>query len=302
MRSVNAFPLERLTKWLLYMNKRFGTVSHRVASRRGDGKADGGRCTLGRDRADPAEEAATQTQFRTETALQSSGVNRDPLRAAVGHSLGVLAPRDGLRFGHDLLATAEILAAPRRVGPVASDTASETARRGTAGLLTRHCRQLFDSRRGRGKKTGPNPTDRRRAGSKHHLLTDAQGVPLTAILTPANTNDITQLLPLVEGVPPVGGKVGHPQRKPKLVQGDRAYDSNAHRRALADQRIRTQLARRYTKHGSGLGVTRWVVERTISWLHQFRRLRVRFERRADIHEAFLKLGCCLICWRFLRAA
>lgn len=59
------------------------------------------------------------------------------------------------------------------------------------------------------------------------------------------------------------------------------------------------IARRRTEHGSGLGVTRWVVERTNAWLQQFRRLRVRFERRADIHEAFLTLGCCLIRWRFL---
>jgi transposase len=109
-------------------------------------------------------------------------------------------------------------------------------------------------------------------------------------------------MPLVAGIPPVGGKVGRPKRKPELVQADRAYDSNAHRQALAEHGIRSQLARRYTKHGSGLGVTRWVVERTIAWLHQFRRLRIRFERRADIHEAFLKLGCCLICWRFITAA
>ena len=43
-----------------------------------------------------------------------------------------------------------------------------------------------------------------------------------------------------------------------------------------------------------------VVERTFSWLNQFRRLRVRYEKRADIHEAFLSLGCALICWYFLR--
>ena len=43
-----------------------------------------------------------------------------------------------------------------------------------------------------------------------------------------------------------------------------------------------------------------VVERTFAWLNQFRRLRVRYEKRADIHEAFLSLGCALICWRFLR--
>ncbi|WP_260326177.1 transposase, partial [Paraburkholderia atlantica] len=50
-------------------------------------------------------------------------------------------------------------------------------------------------------------------------------------------------------------------------------------------------------HGSGLGKTRWVVERTISWLHNFRRLRICFERLAFIHEAFMKLACCIICWR-----
>jgi transposase len=47
---------------------------------------------------------------------------------------------------------------------------------------------------------------------------------------------------------------------------------------------------RRTKHGSGLGRWRWVIERTFAWLHQFRRLRVRYDKRPDIHEAFLSLG------------
>ncbi len=42
---------------------------------------------------------------------------------------------------------------------------------------------------------------------------------------------------------------------------------------------------------------RWVVERTLSWLNRFRRLKVRYERRGDIHEAFLSLACALICWK-----
>jgi transposase len=42
------------------------------------------------------------------------------------------------------------------------------------------------------------------------------------------------------------------------------------------------------------------VERTFAWLSQFRRLRVRYDKRADIHEAFLSLGCALICWQSLR--
>jgi transposase len=59
------------------------------------------------------------------------------------------------------------------------------------------------------------------------------------------------------------------------------------------------LAQRLAGHGSGLGVHRWVVERTLAWLRQFRRLRVRYDRRADIHEAFLSMGCALICFRRL---
>jgi len=60
------------------------------------------------------------------------------------------------------------------------------------------------------------------------------------------------------------------------------------------------LAMRRTGHGSGLGRWRWVVERTFAWLNQFRRLRVRYDRRADIHKAFLSLGCALICRQSLR--
>jgi transposase len=45
---------------------------------------------------------------------------------------------------------------------------------------------------------------------------------------------------------------------------------------------------------------RWVIEGTLAWLNQVRRLRVRYEK-GDIHQAFLLLGCALICWNFLRA-
>jgi transposase len=51
---------------------------------------------------------------------------------------------------------------------------------------------------------------------------------------------------------------------------------------------------------SGLGLWRWVVERTFAWLNQFRRLRVRYDRRPDIHAAFLSLRCAPICWQALR--
>jgi len=118
-------------------------------------------------------------------------------------------------------------------------------------------------------------------------------------LTGANTNDITALQPLVDGIPPVRGKRGRPRRRPKRVYGDRGYDSDRHRAWLRRRGIQPVLARRRTPHGSGLGVYRWVVERTLAWLHQFRRLRIRWERWPEIHEALMSLACALICWRFL---
>ena len=75
------------------------------------------------------------------------------------------------------------------------------------------------------------------------------------------------------------------------------YDSEPHQRALRSLRTGPVLAQRFTERRTGLGVYLWVVERTLAWLHQFRRLRTRHERRADIHEAFLSLGCFLICLR-----
>ena len=125
---------------------------------------------------------------------------------------------------------------------------------------------------------------------------DAGGIPLVTRLSGANAHDSTALLPLVDAIVPLQGQRGRPRQRPERVQGDRAYDSQAHRRALRARGIQPVLARRNTEHGSGLGVLRWVVERTLAWLHQQRRLRVRYERRADIHEAFMSIGCILICW------
>ena len=91
-------------------------------------------------------------------------------------------------------------------------------------------------------------------------------------------------------------------RRPRKLLADRGYDHDRYRRHLRARGISPQIARRGTAHGSGLGTQRWVVERTIAWLHDFRRLLVRYERRADMHEAFLGLACCLICFRRLRAS
>ncbi|MGP8304492.1 IS5 family transposase [Streptomyces inhibens] len=151
-----------------------------------------------------------------------------------------------------------------------------------------------------GPKTGRSPVDRGRPGSKHHMICDATGIPLAVTLTGGNRNDVTQLMPLLAAVPPIRGKRGRPRKRPKEIYADRGYDHDCYRRQVRAKGIKPLIARRGTDHGSGLGTKRWVVEQTIALLHWFGRLRIRWETRDDIHEAFLKLACSLICWRRLQ--
>jgi transposase len=150
-----------------------------------------------------------------------------------------------------------------------------------------------------GEDTGPNPTDRSKSGSKHHVLTDAQGIPLNATVTAANVNEVTQVLDVLVNKPAVGGKPGPKRELPERLQGDGGYDSEPLRVLLRWLGITPVLGKRGREHGSGLGKLRWFVERTIAWLHSFGRLRRRLDRLTEIQEAFLRLGCSLICLRFL---
>jgi IS5 family transposase len=86
-----------------------------------------------------------------------------------------------------------------------------------------------------------------------------------------------------------------------LLTADKGYYDFARcRKALRKRGIKARIARRGMDSSERLGRHRWVVERTLSWLNRYRRLKVRYERRADIHQAFLDLGCALICWGYVQ--
>ena len=255
---------------------------------------------MGTDRTVDTGDSPPAHTSRAQATGQSQGAEWHLVCAQDWHPVGRPAAGTGLRLGDDVLASAECLAESWRMAAGARSIASQAARCRSHRLVFGSRGQFIDSGVKGGEHTGPNPTDRARAGSKHHLITDATGLPLAVGLTGANTHDVTQLLPLVDAIPPVRGKPGRPRRRPDGVLADRAYDSAAHRQALRVRHIEPWLAQRRVEHGSGLGRYRWVVERTFAWLHQFRRLRIRFERYAHIHQAFLSLGCALICWRALK--
>src|SRR3954453_23971208 len=151
----------------------------------------------------------------------------------------------------------------------------------------------------RGDQVGPSPVDRGRPGSKHHLICDAGGLPLAVTLTGGNRNDVTQLIPLLDAVPPIRGRRGRPRRRPRELLADRCYDHDKYRRQLRVRGLTLRIARRAVDHGSGSAKPRWFVERGFAWLHAFKRLRTRYERRAYIQLGLLQLACALICYRQL---
>jgi transposase len=150
-----------------------------------------------------------------------------------------------------------------------------------------------------GEKTGPNPTDKGKPGSKRHLVVDRGGVPLAAMLTAANAHDSMVFEDLVDAIEPIRRPRGRPRKRPKKLHADKAYDDEKCKRALRKRGIKSRIARKGLESSEKLGRHRWVVERTLAWIAKYRRLTIRYERRDDIHEAFLHLGCSLICLNYL---
>ncbi len=126
-------------------------------------------------------------------------------------------------------------------------------------------------------------------------MADGGGVPPNAPVTAANRPDVTALIPLVAGTKLVVPGPDGEDRMPDRVLGDRAYSSAGHHAVLRWMGAEPVVARRGDPHGSGLGRERYVVERTIAILHQNRRLKVRYEKRSDIHKAFLTPACIRTC-------
>ena len=133
-------------------------------------------------------------------------------------------------------------------------------------------------------------------------MTTRQGVPLANVLTAANVHDLKQLLPLVFlKYPRIGGKRGRTLDRPLSVTADKGYDCQAARNLLAAGGIEAHIPKRGEPQDSALGTSRWPIERTLSWLKQFRRLRIRWDRLEDIHQAFHDIASTLITWRYLVA-
>lgn len=105
---------------------------------------------------------------------------------------------------------------------------------------------------------------------------------------------------MLDAIPPLKtGRRGRPRRRPAKAHADKAYDFRKCRDACRRRRIKHRIARRGIESKEKLGRHRWVIERTFAWLARNRRLTIRYERLPAMHQAFLHLGCALICLNFL---
>jgi transposase len=151
-----------------------------------------------------------------------------------------------------------------------------------------------------GDLTGANPTDRGKAGSKLHVAGDATGLPISLILSAANTNDALVFEALLEDIPPIRMPTGRRRRRPNKVHGDKAYDHRRCRRYLRRRGIRPRIARRMIESSARLGGHRWTIERTGAWLGGFRRLRIRYECCSERFYTLAMLACLVICFNALQ--
>ncbi|NGP07771.1 IS5 family transposase [Rhodococcus sp. 14C212] len=147
-----------------------------------------------------------------------------------------------------------------------------------------------------GSLTGRSPVDRGKNGSKIHILSDADGIPLVTAVTSANTHDSVTLQPMVTAIPAVRSRRGPRRRRPGRLRTDKGYDAAVHRRWLRARRIVPRIARRGVDTSERLGRYRWKIERTLAWLTGYRRLTIRY---GEHFAGFLQLAAALTCWKKL---
>lgn len=151
-----------------------------------------------------------------------------------------------------------------------------------------------------GKKTGGNPTDRGKRGTKRSVLTEAAGIPIGLEVAGANRNDLGLARATLESIP-----INRPEPTPAEPQGlclDKGYDYQEVRDLLVEFGFTAHIRRRgeeaqAVKREAGHKARRWVVERTHSWMNRFRRILIRWEKQPENYLGLLHLVCAFITYR-----
>jgi transposase len=151
-----------------------------------------------------------------------------------------------------------------------------------------------------GEKTGPNPTDRAKGGTKRSLLTEADGIPVGLAVAGANVNDFKLVRETIESIPV---KRPRPSRhKPQNLCLDKGYDYGEVRELAREFRFTAHIRSRgeeavLIRRSARFKARRWVAERTHSWMNRFRRILIRWEKKPENYVGILHLALACITYR-----
>jgi transposase len=128
---------------------------------------------------------------------------------------------------------------------------------------------------------------------------DGNGVPIGFLIESANVSEFKLAEPVLATIK-IKGRRGKPKSRPKVMVGDKGYDSKVIRRALKRRGIRPCIPHRWHKNLTEKEdiedyAKRWHVERTFAWIGNFRHLTLRYERKISSFLAFVTLVIGLIC-------
>ena len=151
-----------------------------------------------------------------------------------------------------------------------------------------------------GKKTGPNPTDRAKQGTKRVVITEAHGIPIGVSVAGANCNDFKLTRETLEAI-----LLGRPKPSKSHPQGlcvDKGFDYKEVREVAGEFGFTLHLPakgkeRQKTKRKARAKARRWVVERNHSWLNRFRGILIRWCKKAENYLGMLHLAFAVITWR-----
>jgi putative transposase len=150
--------------------------------------------------------------------------------------------------------------------------------------------------------TGHNPTDRSKLGSKRHILTDKNGIPLSIVITSANTHDVTVAIDTVDSIVIKRPSYNKSSKHKQNLCFDKAYHSNEVEQEIIKRGYIPHIRHRREekkKNNKSYPARRWVVERTNSWHNRFRKLFTRYEKKEENYFGLVELANSLIVYRKL---
>ncbi len=166
--------------------------------------------------------------------------------------------------------------------------------------------------------TGGNPTDRGKLGTKRHILTDAKGIPLSAVMSSASTHDVKLVTGVVDNA-----VVKRHFLSPKTKDGrkrlqhlclDKAHNSEPEEQELLkrgyvlhipqkrrkgekEEYVEVKATIQHALNRKKHSAKRWIVERTNSWHNRFRKLFTRYEKKVENYLGLVQLSCSIIIYR-----